>query len=528
MMKAFGWEFPYPSQRMPVLAKNVVATSQPLAAQAGLSMMQKGGNAVDAALAAAITLTVVEPTSNGIGSDAFCILWDGKRLLGLNASGRSPAAWTPDRFKGQSAMPTRGWDAITVPGAVSAWVALSERFGKLPFADLFEPAIRYAADGFMVSPTISRLWAQQVPALRDVPGFAGHFLPRGRAPEAGEKFTAPAHAKTLRRIAETRGEAFYTGDLAQSMAAHSARHGGAMTAEDLAAHAADWVEPLAHDYRDYTLHEIPPNTQGIAAQIALGILEGFDLGAIPVDSADSLHLQIEAMKLAFADAYEYVSDPATMRVKNTGLLDREYLRSRSRLIDMKKATTPRHGVPGRGGTVYLTAADASGMMVSFIQSNYQGFGSGIVVDGISLQNRGYGFVLRPDHANIVAPRKRPFHTIIPAFITRDGMPVMSFGVMGGSMQAQGHAQVMVRFADHRQNPQAASDAPRWRVGENRDVSIEHGVPAAVIDDLKSRGHNMVQADRWSTDFGRAQLIYRMEDGYLAASERRTDGQAVGY
>src|SRR5512134_2480996 len=514
---------------MPVLAKNVVATSHPLAAQAGLSMMQKGGNAVDAALAAAITLTVVEPTSNGIGSDAFCILWDGKKLHGLNASGRSPAAWTPERFKGHSAMPTRGWDAITVPGAVSAWVTLSQRFGKLPFADLFEPAIRYAADGYMVSPTISRLWAKQAPLLKDVPGFAEHFMPRGRAPEAGEKFVAPAHARTLRRIAETRGEAFYKGDLAQSMADHARKHGGAMTVEDLAAHAADWVEPLAHDYRGWTLHEIPPNTQGIAAQIALGILEGFDLGAIPVDSAESLHLQIEAMKLAFADVYEYVSDPATMRVKNSGLLDKEYLRSRSRLIDMKKAKLPQHGAPGRGGTVYLTAADASGMMVSFIQSNYQGFGSGIVVDGISLQNRGFGFVLRPGHANVVGPRKRPFHTIIPAFITQNGKPVMSFGVMGGSMQAQGHSQVMVRFADYRQNPQAASDAPRWRVSDGLDVvNIEQGVPAVVIDELKSRGHKVVQADRWSTDFGRAQLIYRMEDGYLAASERRTDGQAVGF
>jgi gamma-glutamyltranspeptidase/glutathione hydrolase len=491
-------------------------------------MMRKGGNAVDAALAAAITLTVVEPTSNGIGSDAFCILWDGKKLHGLNASGRSPSAWTLDRFKGRAAMPTRGWDAVTVPGAVSAWMALSSRFGKLPFADLFEPAIRYASDGYLVSPTIARLWARQVPELRDVPGFADHFMPRGRAPEAGEKFTAPAHARTLRRIAETKGEAFYKGDLAASLAAHAAKHDGAMTAADLAAHAVDWVEPLAHDYRGCTLHEIPPNTQGIAAQIALGVLEGFDTSAIPVDSADSLHLQIEAMKLAFADAYEYVSDAATMRVKSSELLDKEYLRSRGRLIDMKRAKTPRHGTPGRGGTVYLTAADASGMMVSYIQSNYQGFGSGVVVDGVSLQNRGYGFVLRPDHANVVAPRKRPFHTIIPAFLTRDGRPVMSFGVMGGSMQAQGHAQVVMRLADYGQNPQAASDAPRWRVGDGLDVNIEPGVSAEALAELGRRGHNLIQADRWSTDFGRAQLIYRMEDGYLGASERRTDGQAVGF
>ena len=527
-MKAFDWQFPYPSQRMPVLARNIVATSQPLAAQAGLLMMHKGGNAVDAALAAAITLTVVEPTSNGIGSDTFCILWDGKKLHGLNASGRSPAGWTPDRFKGRTAMPTRGWDAVTVPGAVSAWAALSTRFGKLPFADLFEPAIRYAADGYLVSPTIARLWAKQVAELKDVPGFSEHFMPRGRAPEPGEKFTAPAHAKVLKRIAETKGEAFYKGNLAEKMAAHARQHGGVMTAEDLAAHSVDWVEPLAHDYRGYTLHEIPPNTQGIAAQIALGALEGFDLGSLPVDSADSLHLQIEAMKLAFADAYEHVSDAATMRVKNADLLDKEYLRSRGRLIDMKKAKAPRHGAPGRGGTVYLTTADASGMMVSYIQSNYMGFGSGIVVDGISMQNRGYGFVLRPDHANVVAPRKRPFHTIIPAFVTQHGQPVMSYGVMGGSMQAQGHAQVMVRLADYRQNPQAASDAPRWRVGDGGEVNIEQGVAPEVIAELERRGHRLVQADRWSTDFGRAQLIYKLEDGYLGASERRTDGQAVGF
>ena len=527
-MNPFDWQFPYPSQRMPVLARNVVATSQPLAAQAGLSMLLKGGNAVDAILGAAITLTVVEPTGNGLGSDAFAILWDGKKLHGLNASGRSPAAWTPDRFKGRTAMPDTGWDSVTVPGAVSAWVALSEGFGKLPFADLFEPAIRYASDGFMVSPVIARLWARQAPSLRDVPGFAEHLMVRGRAPEAGERFVAPAQAKSLKRIAETKGQAFYTGDLAESMAAHAGKHGGALTVADLAAHTVDWVEPLAQDYRGYTLHEIPPNGQGIAAQIALGILEGFDLAALPVDSADSLHLQIEAMKLAFADVYEYVSDADTMRVGNADLLDREYLRSRARLIDLKKAKTQQHGAPGRGGTVYLTAADASGMMVSYIQSNYAGLGSGVVVDGISMQNRGYGFVLRPGHPNVVAPRKRPFHTIIPAFVTKNGQPVMSFGVMGGSMQAQGHSQVMVRFADYHQNPQAASDAPRWRIDQGLAVNIEEGVPAGVIDELKRRGHHVVQAERTSTDFGRAQLIYRMEDGYLGASERRTDGQAVGF
>src|SRR5581483_2873925 len=361
----------------------------------------------------------------------------------------------------------------------------------------FEFAIRYAADGYMVSPTIARLWSNQVARLRDVPGFAAHFLPNGRAPQAGERFVAPAHARTLARIAETKGEAFYRGDLAEKMVAHAGQHGGAMTRDDLATHAADWVEPLAHDYRGYTLHEIPPNGQGIAAQMALGILSGFDLSALAVDSADSLHLQLEAMKLAFADVHEYVSDPATMRTPSTALLDSEYLRRRSRLIDMKKAQNPGHGVPPSGGTVYLTTADASGMMVSYIQSNFHGFGSGIVVDGISMQDRGTGFVLRPGHPNEVGPRKRPFHTIIPAFITQGGQPVMSFGVMGGGMQPQGHAQVMTRFVDYRQNPQAASDAPRWRLEQGLDVNIEQGVAADAMEELTRRGHNLKIADRWA-------------------------------
>ena len=529
-MKLFDWQFPYPSQRMPILARNVVATSQPLAAQAGLSMMMKGGNAVDAILATAISLTVLEPTSNGIGSDAFCILWDGKKLHGLNASGRSPAAWDHNRFKNRTEMPNRGWDSVTVPGCVAAWRDLSEKFGKLAFADLFEPAIRYATDGFMVSPTIARLWAKQVPELKGEPGFAEAFMPRGRAPEPGEKFSFPAQAKTLKRIAETRGEAFYKGDLAETIAAFSKQCGAALTLDDLAAHANDWVEPIGIDYRGYTLHEIPPNGQGIAALIALGILENFDMTKFPVDSVDSLHLQIEAMKLAFADINEHVSDPATMRVKPAELLDKGYLKERAKLIDMKKAGTPSFGTPSKGGTVYLTAADDSGMMVSYIQSNFSGFGSGVVVPGtgISLQNRGYGFSTRADHANVVAPRKRPFHTIIPGFVTHKGKPLMGFGVMGGSMQAQGHTQVMLRMVDYHQNPQAAADAPRWRIDKGVTVGIEYGVPAETIAALEALGHNMPQADRWSTDFGRAQLIYKMKDGYFAASERRTDGQAVGF
>ena len=530
MTKSFEWQFPYSSQRMPVLARNTVATSQPLAAQAGLRMMLKGGNAVDAILATAISLTVLEPTSNGIGSDAFCILWDGKKLHGLNASGRSPAGWTLERFKNEFAMPHRGWESVTVPGAVSAWIEMSEKFGKLPFGDLFEPAIKYASDGYMVTPTIARLWANQTHELQSQPGFSDAFMPRGRAPGPGEKFSFPAQAKTLKRIAETKGEAFYHGDLAKKIASFAKKHGAALTLDDLAQHKNEWVEPIGIDYRGYTLHEIPPNGQGIAALIALGILENFEVSALPVDSADSLHLQIEAMKVAFADVYEHVSDPATMRVKPSEMLDKAYLKERARLIDMKKAGAPSFGQPGKGGTVYLTAADESGMMVSFIQSNYAGFGSGVVVPGtgISLQNRGYGFSVRPDHPNVVAPRKRPFHTIIPGFVTRAGHPLMSFGVMGGSMQAQGHTQVMARLVDYEQNPQAASDAPRWRIEAGLKVAIEHGVSAEVVQALRSRGHEMTQADRWSTDFGRGQFIYKMEHGYFAASERRTDGQAVGY
>jgi len=342
-------------------------------------------------------------------------------------------------------------------------------------------------------------------------------------------FPFPDQARTLRKIAETKGEAFYRGEIAQKIAAFARDHGAALTLDDLASHRPDWVEPIGIDYRGYTLHEIPPNGQGIAALIALGIMENFDMGALGADSVDSLHVQIEAMKLAFADIGEHVSDIDTMRLKPTALLDKSYLKERAKLIDMKRASTPKFGTP-KGGTVYLTAADESGMMVSYIQSNFAGFGSGVVVPGtgVSLQNRGYGFSLKPGHVNLVAPRKRPFHTIIPGFITKNGEPLMSFGVMGGSMQAQGHMQITSRLVDYRQNPQAASDAPRWRIDSGVKVGIEWNMPEDVVIALRARGHDMPVAGRWSTDFGRAQLIHRMPDGYFAASEKRTDGQAVGY
>jgi gamma-glutamyltranspeptidase/glutathione hydrolase len=549
-MNAFDWSLPYPSRRQPLLARNVVATSQPLAAQAGLRMMLAGGNAVDAALATAIALTVVEPTSNGLGSDAFAIVWDGEKLHGLNASGRSPAAWTPGHFAKYRAMPVRGWDTVTVPGAVSAWVTLSAKFGKLPFAKLFEPAIDYARNGFPVSPVVAAGWAASEKVFADADDWKRDFRLGGRAPSAGETWRFEAQARSLERIAETQGEAFYRGDLARKVAAHAKATGGVMTADDLAEHKCDWVEPISVDYRGLTVHEIPPNGQGVAALMALGILERIPLAEFPVDSADSLHLQIEAMKLAFADAHRYVADPEAMELAPGALLDADYLAKRARLIDVKRAKRPRFGVPREGGTVYLCAADASGMMVSFIQSNYNGFGSGIVVPGtgISLQNRGLGFVLTEGHPNRVGPRKRPYHTIIPAFVTREKgvrpllplgpegaahkrgltpFSLMAFGVMGGPMQPQGHVQMMVRVADYRQNPQAAADAPRWRVTSGLEVVLEDGFDRRVVSALRRRGHAVVVSPPCPLSGG-AQLIWKLADGYLAASDPRKDGQAVGY
>jgi gamma-glutamyltranspeptidase/glutathione hydrolase len=527
----FSWDFPYASQRMPVLAKNIVATSQPLAAQAGLQALVRGGNAVDAALAAAITLTVVEPTSNGIGSDAFAILWDGEKLVGLNASGRAPKGWTPERFAGRQAMPTHGWDAVTVPGCVSAWVALSRRYGKLPFQDLFQAAIRYARDGFMVSPITAANWARQAPNFEAFSEFAWTFLPKDRAPVPGEKFYCPQQAETLEEIASTKGESFYRGRLAERITLASRSDDGAHTMEDFAAHRCDWVEPISIEYRGYRLHEIPPNGQGIVALMALGMLRHHDLASLPVDGVDSLHLQIEAMKLAFADAYRYVSDPATMEFDAGKLLADGYLAARARSIDMKQAQNPPPGEPREGGTVYLTTADASGMMVSYIQSNYMGFGSGVVVPGtgIAMQNRGYGFSLKPGHPNLVGPGKRPFQTIIPGFLTRDGRPVMSFGVMGGQMQPQGHAQMVTRIVDYNQNPQVASDGPRWIVNNDFSVSFEEERFApGVLDALRSRGHRILPSEKAMFGFGGAQLIWRMDDGYCAGSDHRKDGGAVGF
>jgi gamma-glutamyltranspeptidase/glutathione hydrolase len=521
-----NWEFPYASRRVPVLARNVVATTQPLAAQAGLSMLAKGGDAVDAAIATAITLTVVEPCSNGIGSDAFAIVWDGKELSGLNASGRSPAGWAPELFTGP-AMPHEGWNSATIPGAPSAWIALSQRFGRLPFADLFEPAIRYARDGFLVSPTIAMIWRNQVDRLGNQPGFAETFLPRGRAPEGGEHFRAPKHAKTLQAIAETKGESFYRGEIAATIAKASAEAGAHMTADDLAAHQVDWTPPIDVEFRKHRIHELPPNGQGIAALIALGILDRLDLDGLAPDSAEMLHLQIEALKIGTADVRAHVADPSFMTVTVEELLDPARLGEFSRSIDRKRVAVPAPRSMNRGATVYLAAADQDGMMVSLIQSNYHGFGAGVVVPGtgIALNNRGSCFVTQAGHPNRVAPRKRPLNTIIPGFITKDGAPFASFGVMGGTMQPQGHTQVASRMLLSQQNPQAAIDAPRWRV-EGNEVWVEAAIPDDARRGLVSRGHQLKEGTL--LEFGAAQVIQRVENGYIAASEPRRDGCAVGF
>jgi gamma-glutamyltranspeptidase/glutathione hydrolase len=516
------------------MGRNIVSSSQPLAAQAGLTMLQKGGNAVDAALATAMALTVVEPTGCGLGSDGFAIVWDGAKLHGLNGSGRSPAAWTPERFAGAVTMPERGWEAVTTPGVVSTWIALHDRFGSLPLDVIAAPAISYARYGFPVTPIIATLWARAKTILGEQPGFAETFLPEGRSPKAGELFRSEGHARTLELIAETRGETFYRGEIADKILAFAKNGGSALSADDLGAHKADWVDILSQDFAGGTVHELPPNGQGIATLIGLGLLEAIGIGKAPVDDVETVHTAIEATKLALADVYRYVADPEAMGVTPASLLDQDYLATRAKLFDPARAGDPGHGQPRPGGTVYLAAADAGGMMVSFIQSNYMGFGSGVVVPGtgISLQNRGSGFVLTPGHANRVGPRKRPFQTIIPGFATNgDGLPLMAFGVMGGPIQAQGHLQIALRIMAYGQNPQAAADAPRWRVLNGRKIAVEDGMAPDLIAALRARGHEiLVEAPDSSFAFGGAQIVVRDgESGhYVAGSDPRKDGQAVAF
>lgn len=531
-------QFPYASQRMPVVAaRGVVATSEPLAAQAGLWMLRQGGNAVDASIATAIALTVVEPVANGIGSDAFALIWDGTKLHGLNASGRAPATHTPELFagKGLREVPQHGWLPVTVPGAPAAWRDLHARFGRLPFASLFEPAIAYAREGYPVGPITAHGWQLSERGYRRQnvgPEFAGWFetfAPDGRGPRAAELFRSPGHAWTLARLAASGCADFYSGEVAERIARFASETGGYITKADLAAHTNTWVDPISVSYRGHEVWEMPPNGQGIAALMALNILEGFDLGRWPRESPESYHHQAEAMKLAFADAHRFVADPERAEVPVAGMLDKAYAAGRGALIT-ERAANPGPGAPPKGGTVYLCAADSDGMMVSMIQSNYLAFGSGICVPGtgIALQNRGHGFSVDPAHPNCVAPGKRPYHTIIPAFLTRGGGPVGPFGVMGGDMQPQGHVQMVVNQVDYGMNPQAALDAPRWRWLAGRQLSLEQSVPPHVVNGLSARGHLVALTERGVT-FGKGQIIRRLESGvYVAGSEPRCDGCAVGF
>ncbi len=536
----FLWNNPYPGVRAPVFARNVVATSHPLAASAGLHMLAQGGNAVDAAVAAAAVIALTEPCSNGLGSDLFAQVWDGGKLHGLNASGTAPASWTREYFVRRygddcpATRPVRGWDTVTVPGAVAGWSALHGRFGRLSFGDVLAPASRYAERGFAVSPITQDKWARGAALLAGQPGFAEHFLPRGRAPEIGEHVIIRGAARALRSIVASGGESFYRGEIAQAIADFARASGGTLSAEDLAAFKPEWVDPIATSFHGHELHQIPPNGQGIAALICLGILRHSALASYRVDSADWYHVAIEAMKLAFADVYAHVADAAAMRVRSTELLDDDYLRSRAARIDMRRAQAWESGLAPSGGTIYLSTADERGMMVSLIQSNFMGFGSGVVVPGwgISLQNRGYAFSLDPGHPNCVAPRKRPFHTIIPGFLTRSGQAQMSFGVMGGNMQPQGQVQTLCRILLARQQPQAACDAPRWKWNQGLEIELEPAIDPASRQELARRGHRIVASDDSYMDFGSGQFVWRlgdpMREGYVAASDSRRDGQACGF
>ncbi len=522
----------YPSRRSAVIARNLVAASQPLAVQAGLKMLSQGGNAVDAAIATAITLTLVEPTGCGLGSDAFAIIWDGKHLHGLNSSGRAPASWSYERFKKIGFIPFRGWESVTVPGAVGGWVELSSKFGKLPFENLFEVAIKYANDGFPVSPLIAQLWAKGAAELKDQPGFTQNFIPQGKVPEAGTMYSNPDMAKTLERIAETKGRAFYEGDLAERIEEFAIQHDAGLRLSDMANFKPDWCGTLSNNFDHFDLHEIPPNGQGIAALIALGILKQTPVRDLAVDDPQALHFQIEAMKLALRDAESYVADPDYMTsVTPHHLLESHYHLERSKLINPNKATDFKAGAPKVGGTVYLSTADESGIMVSFIQSNYAGFGSGVCVPGtgIHLQNRGAGFSMEKSSPNVIGPSKRPFHTIIPAFLMQDNEPLMSFGVMGGPMQAQGHLQMSLRTQLWAQDPQMAIDAPRWRVTKGLEVACEATMNHKIVDKLKDMGHQVtLEAPDNAFGFGGAQLILKRGNGaYIGGSESRKDGYVGG-
>jgi gamma-glutamyltranspeptidase/glutathione hydrolase len=513
----------------------MVATSQPLAAQAGLDILKKGGNAIDAAIATAATLTVVEPTSNGIGGDAFALIWTKGKLYGLNASGPAPRNLSVDALKkaGIEKLPKYGFIPVTVPGAPAAWSELSAKFGKLPFTEVLRPAIEYAENGYPITPVLGTNWARAFQVYREnlkgseFKAWFDTFAPEGRAPKIGEIWRSPNHAKTLQLIAESKAESFYRGELAEKIDQFSRQYGGYLRFEDLASFQPEWVNPIHVNYRGYDVWEIPPNGQGLVALMALNILKGFEFSER--DTVDTYHKQIEAMKLAYVDGKKYIADPGKMSVRVEDLLSDAYAEERRRLIG-KEALQPEPGQPPQGGTVYLCTADREGNMVSFIQSNYMGFGSGLVVPGtgISLHNRGHNFSLDPAHDNCLEPGKKPYHTIIPGFLTKDGKPVGPFGVMGGFMQPQGHVQVVMNTVDFHLNPQAALDAPRWQWIEGKTVELEHTTPAHIAEALVRQGHHVKWA-MGSGSFGRGQIIWRTENGVLVGgTDPRADGQIAAW
>ena len=522
---------PYPSTRYPIYAREgMVAASSPQASAAGLNALRAGGNAVDAAVAAAAALTVVEPTANGIGSDAFAIVWSGGKLHGLNASGKSPANITIEKLlalkPGLREMPTFGWIPVMVPGAPSAWAALNGRFGKLPLTAVMEPAIRYARDGYPISPNLSNGFAKTAARLRNEGGpvydeWFRTFLPGGEIPRAGEILVLKNHAQTLEAIAETKAEAFYRGELADKIVADSREFGGFFCKEDFASYEPGWVEPVSVNYRGYDVWEIPPNGQGICALMALNILKEFEF--TQRESADTFHKQWEAMKLAFSDGLAHIADPGYMREDFREWLRPEYGARRAKEI-RETAGIPPAEHPPQSGTVYLCAADRDGTMVSYIQSNYMGFGCGAVVrgTGISLQNRGHDFSLDPGAPNALGPGKKCYHTIIPGFLTKDGKALGPFGVMGGYMQPHGHVQAVTNLVDFGLNPQQALDAPRWQWMKGKTFIVENRFNAEIASALARRGHE-VSVSLETPLFGRGQIILRQENGALVgATESRTD------
>ncbi len=533
MMNFNPQEYKYHSRRSVVYGhRGMVATSQPLAAQAGLEILKAGGNAVDAAVASAACLTVVEPTSNGLGSDAFALVWINDKLHGLNASGYSPYSISMEKLKerGINKIPKYGVIPVMVPGAPAAWVELSKKFGKLSLEEVLKPAINYARNGFTVSVNVKQAWDEAYKIYKEEQGdefkyWFDTFTENGRTPKFGEVWKLPHHANTLESIGRTNGESYYKGHIADKTDDFFKKYNGYLSKEDLMDYKPEWVEPISVNYKGYDVCEIPPNGQGLVALMALNILKGFDF--THKDTVETYHKQIEAMKLAFADGRTYITDMTQMRAEVNKLLSEKYAADRRELIT-EKALLPKAGDPFSGGTVYLCTADGEGNMVSYIQSNYMGFGSGIVIPetGISLQNRGYNFNMDPNHDNCLMPHKKTYHTIIPGFLMKDKKAVGPFGVMGGFMQPQGHVQVVMNMIDFHMNPQEALDAPRWQWVKDNNIEIEPSVPMYIAEDLTRRGHE-VKIQSNLNEFGRGQMIIRTDEGTLCgAAEPRTDGQVA--